>query len=430
MPAAFQSVLEALYQRALATAQYVAFQRVARLGIESGIKQWDRVASDAETMATAPHGGDYALARQGVWNLAVEGYAKQGNKDAKRRCQERSVDETLRMREAVQSPMAQAYWTRKAIGELRAAGGFKQRVTELLAELSKLDEASLDDLVEFSIPIDVKEERQGTIELYGRLTLPEVLLQFAAAAKSPKISDLRQSVNELSESSPLSSMMGISHTDNRGKIVAETPSVHSQEDAQDDWFRGHVLQLLDVRRHQIVGGILEPARYTIMHRLPLEERHFTAITSMSPFVPPGHEYLFALGFARFWQGDYASAVYILLPQLENSLRHVLLNHRWDTSKLKPDLLQEDRSLSGLLESVHPQLTTIFGEDLVFEIDMLFNYKAGPALRHELAHGKMAAGDCYSATAVYACWLIYKLTCLPLVRHWKDIVAPAIEQAAL
>lgn len=164
-----------------------------------------------------------------------------------------------------------------------------------------------------------------------------------------------------------------------------------------------------------------------MLRFPLEERHFAPIANMSPFVPYGHEHLFALGFARLWQGDYASAAHLLIPQLENSLRYVLLNANRDSSKIKPDLLQEDRSLSGLLQWLRPQLEEVFGADLVNEIDLLFNYRAGPALRHEMAHGKMSAGACYHRSGIYACWLIYQLTCLPLIRHWKDKVGPAIEQ---
>ncbi|WP_414826320.1 DUF4209 domain-containing protein [Yersinia enterocolitica] len=98
--------------------------------------------------------------------------------------------------------------------------------------------------------------------------------------------------------------------------------------------------------------------------------------------------------------------------------------------MKPDLLQEDRSLSGLLESLRPQLEEIFGVDLINEIDLLFNYKPGPALRHEMAHGKLSAGDCYYPTTVYACWLIYHITCLPLINSWKVHVSPLIEQAMI
>jgi hypothetical protein len=84
---------------------------------------------------------------------------------------------------------------------------------------------------------------------------------------------------------------------------------------------------------------------------------------------------------------------------------------------------------GVIAREFTELEEILGADLVNELDLLFNHRPGPAFRHEMAHGKMSVGACYHPSGIYACWLIYHLTCLPLIRHWKETVAPAIEQAA-
>lgn len=429
MPDVVPRVFEPLYVRAKTAGQYVAYVKIARLGLQYELVDWDRVAPDAERLAERRAGGDYPMAVQGAWDLAAQGYSKLGDETAKRRCHERSVDETLRMREQVGSASARAYWTRKAIGELRTARGFKERIDQLRGELRDLQDASLDEFGQFTIPMDLSTERQGTIELFEGLTLPDVLLQFALLATSPTVEELREQALESRKKSFFGSLFGGSYSDHEGKTIAETPATGLDEEPGEDWFKEQSLQYLDLWRHQIVAGFIEPARRTVMLRFPLEDRHFEPIASMSPFVPRGHEHLFALGFARFWQGDYASAAHLLIPQLENSLRFVLLNANRESSKMKPDLLQEDRSLSGLLQWLRPELEGIFGADLVNEIDLLFNHRPGPALRHDMAHGKMSAGACYHPSAVYGCWLTYKLACLPLVRHWKDKVAPAVEQAA-
>ena len=427
MPDALGRVFETLYAQAKAAGQYVAYVKLARLGLEYDLIGWAKVAPEAEQLADRREGGDYPMAIQGAWDLAAQAYAKLGDRDAERRCQARSVDETLRMREQVGSAAAQAYWTRKAIGELRAAGGFKDRIAKLRAELRDLQDASLDEFGQFSIPMDLTEERQGTIELFDGLTLPDVLLKFALLSQSPKVEELRSQALESRENSFFGSLFGASYSDQEGKTVAETPATPLGDEPDEAWFKEKSLQYLDLWRHQIVSGFIEPARRIVMLRFPLEERHFGPIADMSPFVPPGHEHLFALGFARFWQGDHASAAHLLIPQLENSLRYVLLNANRESSKIKPDLLQEDRSLSGLLQWLRPELEEVFGGDLTNEIDLLFNYRPGPALRHEMAHGKMSAGGCYHPSAIYACWLIYRLSCLPLLRHWKDKISPALEQ---
>jgi hypothetical protein len=429
IPDAVRNVFEALYAAADQGNHYVAFDRIARLGVSCGLADWPRVSPDAERLADR-RAEDYPMAVQAVWNLAVQGYSKTGDEDAKRRCQARSVDETLRMREQVDSASARAYWTRKAIGELRAARGFRDRIGELRKELREFQEESLDEFGQFSVPLELTQERQGTIEVFEGLTLPDILLQFALLARSPNVEELREQALDSRKNSFLSSFFGASYADHEGKTVAETPAASLDGEPDEAWFKEQYQRSMDLWRHQIVGGFIEPARSTVMTRFPLEIRHFTPIAEMSPFVPPGHSHVFALGFARLIQGDAASAAYLLIPQLENSLRHVMLNSNRETSKIKPDLLQEDRSLSGMLESLRPELEEIFGPDIINEIDLLFHHSPGPQLRHEMAHGKMAAGECYHPTGVYASWMIYRLTCLPLIRYWKDRVAPAIEQAAL
>ena len=428
IPEAVRLAFEALYEQARHKGHYIAFERLANLGVAYELADWSRVAPDAEKLAKARSEADYPMAVQAIWKLAAEGYAKIGNKELQRRCHEQAAEETLRMREQVDAASARAFWTRKAIGELRAVSGFKERIAGLRKELRELQDASLDEYGQFSIPLDLMQERQSTIEIFEGLTLPDVLLQFALLVPTPKVEDLRQQVLDGLEDDFLS-QVGTSYVDHEGKTVAET-SATSDGEQVDNRLKEQCLRILDFRRHEVVGGYIEPARRTIMTRFPLEVRHFSAIAQMSPFVPPGHEHLFALGFARLFQGDSASAAYLLIPQLENALRHVMLNASRETSKMKSDLLQEDRSLSGMLGSLRSDLEEIFGLDIVNEIDLLFHQRLGPQLRHAMAHGKMSAGDCYHPTGVYASWLIYRLSCLPLVKRWKESIAPAIEQDAL
>ena len=183
---------------------------------------------------------------------------------------------------------------------------------------------------------------------------------------------------------------------------------------------------MELIRLMQVRGKLEPGRRTIMDRFPVEERHVAPVAYLSPFVPRGHAPLFALGFARMFQGDYVSAAHILFPQLEAALRHVLIISNRDPSKIESDLLQGDRTLSAMLESNRSDLEAVFGRDVIHDIDLLFNFRPGPAMRHELAHGKMPYTGFFEPDAIWGCWFIFNLTCRPLFRQWKDQIAPEIE----
>lgn len=408
---------------------YVSFVRLARLGGSYKLVTWKSIAEDAEVLANSAKDAVPPWALHPVWQLAAHAYTSAKDSEARRRCVSRMVDETLRNRDHVRQAAARASWTRDAIEELRQAGGFNERIEELRAQLRDFQEKAVDDTIQFSIPFDLGEERAGTVKLFGELTLPDALLQLGNITFPPKIAELRAMAERSFQSSGLGAMFGSQYTDSEGKVVAQTPARSLNGEVSEAQFKEECVRILDLHRHRVVNGYLEPARRTVMSRFPLEERHFRPIVDASPFVPIGHRHLFCLGFARFWQGDYASAVHLLVPQIENSIRHVLLNSNRDSSKMNHELLQEDRSLSGLLENYRDEMDDVFGKDVTNDMELLFVHKPGPALRHELAHGKLYDALCYEANAVYACWFAFFLTIIPLAEQWGSVIAPAFESMA-
>jgi hypothetical protein len=151
-----------------------------------------------------------------------------------------------------------------------------------------------------------------------------------------------------------------------------------------------------------------------------------AIVAHSDFIPIGHHQIYGLGLARLWQGDYVTAASLLIPQLENSLRHVLQLVGRDSSKIEEDGIQGDRALNVLLTYCRPDLEEVFGPEMIWEIDALFNFRPGPALRHELAHGKLHTQAFYSPDVISACWLIFYLVVIPTLEIWESDVVPMLE----
>ena len=66
------------------------------------------------------------------------------------------------------------------------------------------------------------------------------------------------------------------------------------------------------------------------------------------------------------------------------------------------------------------MEAILSNAIVADIERVFLKKPGPALRHGVAHGLLHDGSTYSADAIYACWLMYRLCCLPLFGHRGEI----------
>lgn len=429
LPTIVHDTFASLYLRVKEQNRHVSFVRLARMGGEYSLMDWGTLAEDAEALADVAADGFPPWALHPVWRFAADAYGRLNDDEARRRCVSRMVDQTLRNREYVSHPAVRASWTRDAIEELRQASGFRDRINELRSELRDYQEEAVDATVQFTIPFDLTKERAGTVKLFEDLTLADALLLLGTITSPPKVSELRAVAENSLQASGLGAMFGSQYTDIEGKVVAQTSARALGVKATEANLKEEYVRILELHRHRVVHGYLEAARRTVTAKFPLEERHFQPIAAASPFVPPGHGHLFCLGFARFWQGDYASAVHLLVPQIENSIRYVLLNSDQDSSKMSRELLQEDRSLSGLLENFREKMDRVFGEDLTNDLELLFVHKPGPALRHELAHGKLYDALCYDANAIYACWLAFFLTISPLSNEWGRLVAPAIEAVA-
>ncbi|WLH43944.1 DUF7380 domain-containing protein [Pseudomonas beijingensis] len=427
IPETAKEVFEFAYQKAKCNSNLVAFHRLSILGQSYKLVEWRSIASEAEAMAAANKDKQYAEAVKKIWYLAAHAYSKLSDKDSSTQCKVNAVDQTLRMRDGVSSAMAKASWTRDAIGELRAIGGMQEKIEVLKKELQQYEDDSLSEIGEFSIPIDLTEERQATMEEFEELEVHEMLFRLAFINRNPEKIALHTQCLAKRDKYILSSMFGKSYADEKGKVIATIPSASLGDKPSEEWFDHESLAEMSFHYHISAEGFIKPACITMSRCQAIDERHLEPIVGHSPFVPPGHESIFALGFARFIQGDMISAIHLLVPQLENSLRYVLSNRGSNTAKLNIDLTQEDQSLSQMYSNRKDELEQAFGVDTTYIFHLLFNLKGGPMLRHEMAHGKFTASQSYQSASIYACWLMYHVTCAPLCKYWESHISKAIQE---
>lgn len=431
LPNRIVSNLMALYEAARDNLDVFPFERVARLCYRFDLLSDDQIARDAEALAIAAANGPdpYPLGIKEIWDLAAAAHRHQDRPEDERRCTLEGIEQTIKMGDHVGQASAQAHWLRTAISELRRVSGTDDYREQLRLQMRQLQEKAMDELSSFSIPVDFTDQITGTLEAFDGLTLPDALKQFATLTVPLSPDALRQQALDSLDHNSIASIFAAVQHDADGKIVGEVGGAPIGGVPDDDWIKNKITELENFRRMEIVNGFIQPSRHYIASSFPIAERHFHSIAINSPFVPPSHAGIFALGFARFFQGDYVAAAHMLVPQVENSIRYVLRNSNTDTSRILNDMLQEDRSLSSLLESYRPELNKAFTPGVVLQIDLMFNGHPGPGLRHEMAHGKIGTGACFHHDMVYAMWFIFQLTCIPLLTYWKQHVGPAIEAAA-
>lgn len=398
------------------------FLESATLDLDYEISSPAEIATEAETLVNGmPALGD------GYTALALLELAERAFRDAKdveneNRVVIRAAECCVSVADALaQNPMLQAHRLAQAIAIYGRARGQKNRRNELRKRLIDVQARALDDLKPIGVPgIDLTEIAESArAKLSGR-RFGDALRMLILACRSPSPASLREQALKNAKQAPLSSMVTTEILDRGGKVTFRSPGMSGAEADQEQALRYQIIQLEDIRRGIAFQGKIDVARALMHAEHGVTAEKLLAIMQASPFVPPGHEFIFAQGFARWFGGDYISATSILVPQLENSLRYLLTNAGEDVSTLKNDGTQEDRSITSLFEAMRPALIRVLGEEIVFELENLFLIRGGPALRHVVAHGQLPTGGFYGADAGYASWFILHLCCIPLLPYWNQI----------
>lgn len=329
------SALTGLYRQARQEAQPVIFSRLAQLCVDYGLIDKRQAAVDLEAVADAnptlvPHAVQKALDYAGYL------YGRRGDAESERRCQLGAVHQMLRMRDQCGQAGAKASWVMDALMRLRQIKCDEAAALEekLELELRRLQRASMREMATFVVDISDPVERDRILDLFAPMDLSTALQSFALLAVSPKIEDLKAHARARAEREPFSAMMGGKHVDDEGRTVVHTSDAGRGE-PPEDWYLRMIFQAESHRRADLVANSIDPVRSLIAQSIAIEERHFRPIVGVSPFVSRLQAPLYALGFARFL-GDFASAAYLLIPQLEASLRHILKARGADPSKRRDD----------------------------------------------------------------------------------------------
>ena len=415
-----KALVRTVIQDTLDRNDHRGFLDTAPLGLQFRFHDPASLARDAKTLAATDN--LHPFVSRELWQFAASAHQQDKNDTDRDRCLVSAVESLVALANAEGGRgMVAASHLMTAIQELGRIKNTTERRQQLEVRLREAQASIRDEMGSISTEFDAADCIKLAREAVGGLSLVQALAAFVQFASSPDPTALRDEILQQAEEYPLSSIFPMSIVDNEGKFVAQSPALTGDEEGDALAVHHRIARQERLRRQIATYGLIDPARRLIQTEHPLDPRDFAPLACMSPFVPGDREYLFSLAFARFFGGDFISALHLLVPQLENSLRYVLKQAGRDPSSIRSDTTQENRSLSVLLKKERNALEERFGPAIVYEIENLFDFEGGPAIRHQLAHGLMSEQSCYDADALYACWFIFRLCCLPVLSRWEQLV---------
>ena len=205
-----------------------------------------------------------------------------------------------------------------------------------------------------------------------------------------------------------------------GKVVAREPHSILSDNPEEVEAATHYLMCQYVTYHQTVQAqaSIEPARDQINREHGVRLKDILSTVSHSPFIPLGRGYLFAKGLYAGLTGDFFTSTHILIPQIENSVRYIMWQKGIITSGLDDNGIQNEHNLNSTL--YHPEITSIFDENTLFDLKCLLVEHAGSNLRNRMAHGLISDEEFSSPIMSYLWWLTLRLCCLPILSYQHQV----------
>jgi hypothetical protein len=316
--------------------------------------------------------------------------------------------------DALRSPdpsyLAASFHLEEAIKCFKLIAGMQKRVEELYMKLLEYQEESLAEMKTVHVEIPLRPEEVEALsqatdlarEAVKGKTIQEALLTLACMGFSPSVDHLKEVAQKVVKDTPLQHLISAEIKNEVGRIVGRRSSMLEEDPIKKEMFQHARL----AQQFQALY-IIEPVRQQINSEHGSQPQDLLPIVTNNPFVPQRREYIYMKGLYAGLTGDFLVAAHLLIPQLENSIRHLLYRSGTATSKFDEYEIQDEFDLNTMLGKYHPQLVGILGEDTVFDLQGLLVERSGYNLRNLTAHGLLNY-EGFSLQVSYLWWLVLRL----------------------
>ncbi|MGY6283629.1 DUF4209 domain-containing protein [Methylorubrum extorquens] len=419
-----KDLLVRMRQEGFASKTSSIFGRAAKLDLYYGISDVAGIAREAAEFAIHDaNKGDQEGARRN-WLIAAQAHEITRDGAANASCLNEVAECHVRDAEAMAASAMNATGSlmraieqyRQVPREHRPPGRIEQLQAKLVAKQAELH----DEMNTFEHSEDITDHVNRVMDAYSGKPLADCLYGLALIENIHGIEHYRAEIKAQSEEFVFASVIDSTVHDDEGKVVARIPALSMTGEITDDDVRARCSQIMTFEHQASVKGAIRPAIHVINSEHAVGNDLFMLLARLSFFVPPGHEAAYAVGLNRFFAGSNMEACCLLVPQLENSLRYVLKRIGLDVTKITNSSTQEDVMLSILLSKFREPLEKLYGANTIFQVEMIFQSRAGFNIRNSIAHGTTSDNDFWSFTHSYGCWLIYRMLMAPLIKNWEQV----------
>jgi hypothetical protein len=214
------------------------------------------------------------------------------------------------------------------------------------------------------------------------LTLGEVLTEIVNETSFlPNLRRIKLEVEETKKKSPLSFVIP------RVSIRDDNPVWKSQ--TEEELLEEHIVQRVAMD-YKIKSGMFGDIMKELESEKNLDHVSLLVFLSSSGVYEKDSLNMIGTGLERYFSEDFPSALHLLIPQLERTLRNMLEKLGVATTILRGRVVEE-KTLGRILKE--PKLEEFLGEDVSCYLRTFLIDKRGDNLRNDIAHGLITREKC-------------------------------------
>ncbi|PTF28047.1 DUF4209 domain-containing protein [Staphylococcus cohnii] len=259
------------------------------------------------------------------------------------------------------------------IGEREKISEMKILVKKTYEEYEKSNEMSLiKSTIEFS-----KEEIDKVIDSFISSDVQMSLDKIAYSNHLiPKITIIEDQVDKLSKEFPLQDFISKSLLSDGKKIVENT----TEEDNKTINFNSNYMYHLNINVEIFLKAIFDK----LILEFEISTEDFMQKFNRWELLDNKNIPFIEHGISRFLEKDYLSALHILVPQYESTVRRMFSKADYSTTSIRKGNTQQEVTFNEFL--LRDDVKSAFGNDVHKLIQVVMVEQSGLNLRNEIAHG--------------------------------------------
>lgn len=297
---------------------------------------------------------------------------------------------------------------KKAINILKTIEGTETERKELLKQIDEMEKKMVSNIPVFSSRQDNREVVRQLLKQLEVLDKEEIICYFALFIPIPERKRVEQSVtSSVNDFLGFGTLFPIGILGKDGKSIAKSRPIKKCNDEVDlgafqDALEHRTSELMDFFSQIMVWNTLNYIR----SKFVIEEKDIREIVENSVIVPMDRKEAYIKGLMAGFFGDFLTALYILIPQVENSIRELAIQCGEPVYNLNENGIEELKTMHAVLEL--EGVKECLDDDFLLAIKTIFCSKFGFNMRNDIAHGLVADKQFNSYKVLYTWWFILKM----------------------